>query len=285
MKQTPIFLQCLLLILISACPVISQDSNSFHGFRAGQYTGQALNTTYNQRGKIVLDLYDIRATGKVEAYFGASDGLTGEAWLNGTIDRRGELDLTGSLADFRIEIQGHVTPQGSITATYRLDGASHQDGNFEASFQHDLEGAPSNKAFANLIGAWEIGGGMPAEVSPITGRATGISFVEARRLEIFPDGEFKHVLSHRHCESGCCREDATLEQGTISFEGQNLVFDIAGGGTITRNSCNPRLGGQGTVKRQKERFPWTFKQASAGNAPELCIQLSNGESTCYKKQP
>ena len=177
-----------------------------------------------------------------------------------------------------------MTPQGSITATYQLDGASHQDGNFEASFQHDLEGAPSNKAFANLIGAWEIGGGMPAEVSPITGRATGISFVEARRLEIFPDGEFKHVLSHRHCESGCCREDATLEQGTISFEGQNLVFDIAGGGTITRNSCNPRLGGQGTVKRQKERFPWTFKQASAGNAPELCIQLSNGESTCYKKQ-
>ena len=37
----------------------------------------------------------------------------------------------------------------------------------------------------DLIGAWEIGGGLPAQTNPITGEASGISFVEARRLEIF----------------------------------------------------------------------------------------------------
>ena len=284
MKQTIIVLHCFVLILISACSVISQDSNSFHGYRAGQYTGQALNTSANQRGKVVFDLYGFNASGKVQAFFGASDGLSGEAWLTGTIDRRGNLELTGSLADFHMKVQGRLTPQGAIDATYVLDGTSHQEGNFEVTFLHDLNSALSNTSFTKIIGAWEIGGGMPAELNPVTGSRSGISFVEARRLEIFPDGQFKHILSHRHCESACCREDATLEQGTTSLEGQRLVFDITDGGTITRNGCNPRLNGEGKVKRQKESFIWSLKQEPGGTPPELCIQLSNGESTCYKKQ-
>jgi len=79
----------------------------------------------------------------------------------------------------------------------------------------------------DLIGAWEIGGGLPAQTNPITGEASGISFVEARRLEIFPEGTFKHVQSHRHCEGSglrrCCEEQAILEQGGLSIDDRRIT--------------------------------------------------------------
>ena len=285
MRWSVIFLHCLLLILFSACSVISQNSGRLKGYQAGQYNGQALNTTANQRGKVVFDLYDLdSSSGNVLAYLGFSDGLSGDAWLTGSINKQGELELTGTLLNFQVEIQGHATPRDSIKATYQLDGTSHQEGNFEVSFQHDLSNAPSNKTFADMIGAWEIGGGMPAQTNPITGGAAGISFVEARHLDIFPDGQFKHTLSHRHCESVCCREDATLEQGTILIEDKQLVFNITGGGTITRDNCNPRLNHEGSVDHGKKSFTWSLKEGEFGGQPGLCIVNASGESTCYKKQ-
>ena len=290
---------CVLLLSSSGCAAKAQDSARFRGYRAGHYEGSALNTTVNQRGKVVLDLYAFDpASGGVRAYFGASEGLSGEAWLSGTVSDQGELELSGRLSDFRMEVRGRLTPEGTIKAAYRLEGAAPQEGNFEVAFRHPLppgldtagSGRQATPGFADLIGAWEVGGGLPAQRNPFTGEATGVSFVEARRLEIFPDGEFKHILSHRHCEgngaSRCCRESAVLEQGRLSVEGPRLVFDVEGGGTIAKDGCNPALSRQGSVERRKESFVWSLRAGpdGAGNSV-LCLQMNSGEAACYQKQP
>lgn len=133
------FFNCALLLLVSVCAANTQDSVRPQEYRAGHYEGSALNTTANQRGKVVLDLYAFDpASGGVRAYFGASEGLSGEAWLSGTISSQGELELSGRLSDFRMEIRGRLTPEGTIKAAYRLEGAAPQEGNFEVAFRHQL---------------------------------------------------------------------------------------------------------------------------------------------------
>jgi len=289
--RTVLFFICALLLSAPVCGGNGQDSR----YVAGHYEGSALNTTANQRGKVVLDLYDFdRATGGVRAYSGFSDGLSGEAWLSGTIGGHGELELSGRLADFRMVVRGRLTPEGTIKAAYRLEGAAPQEGTFEVAFRRPLPPAQGgavgqSPGFADLIGAWEVGGGLPAQTNPITGEATGVSFVEARRLEVFPDGQFKHVLSHRHCEgtgsARCCSEEAVLEQGRLSVEGSRLVFDVEGGGTIRKDGCNPALSRQGQVGRSKEVFEWSLKPAAgASGASVLCLRNDSGGGACYQKQ-
>ena len=109
------------LFLFIVVSVSAQDSNSNTGYRAGHYTGTALNTTANQRGKVVLDLYDLDASsGRVRAYFAASEGLEGEAWLEGRIDKTGELRLKGALAQFEMDVHAHLTSTTTIKANYSL---------------------------------------------------------------------------------------------------------------------------------------------------------------------
>src|SRR5690242_5267619 len=100
-------------------------------------------------------------------------------------DDRGDLALSGKLLNFAMQTHGHLAPNGTINATYSLSGTTTQEGTFDVKFEHLL----TNGVATALIGAWEIGGGLPAQTNPITGEASGISFVEARRLEIFPDGK------------------------------------------------------------------------------------------------
>ncbi len=289
---------CTLLLLVSVCAANARDSVRFEQYRAGHYEGSAFNTTANQRGKVVLDFYAFDpASGSVRAYSNFSEGLFGEAWLSGTINDQGEVLLSGRLLDFTMEVHGRLTAKGTINATYRLTGATPQEGRFEVAFQHPLPSTqdatsdrrqPSSRN-ADLIGAWEVGGGMPAQRNPITGEATGISFTEARQLEIYPDGQFKHLQTHRHCEgtgaSRCCREQAVLEQGTLSVAGSRLVFDIKGGGTIVKDGCNPALSRQGAVEQRKASFSWSLRAGSNGaGGSVLCLQQDSAEAVCYRRQ-
>ena len=211
----------------------------------------------------------------------------------GTVGGQGELELSGRLADFRMVVRGRLTPEGTIKAAYRLEGAAPQEGSFEVAFRRPLPSAQGradgqSPGIAALIGAWEVGGGLPAQTNPLTGEATGGSFTEARRLEVFPDGQFKHVLSHRHCEGAgaarCCSEEAVLEQGRLSVEGARLVFDVEGGGTIRKDGCNPALSREGTVGRSRESFAWSLKPAADGGST-LCLRNDSGGGACYQKQP
>ena len=272
-------------------------TNSVRRQRTGNGTiyREALNTTANQRGKVVLDLYAFDPTsGKVRGYFSASEGLTGDAWLTGSVDNKGRLELVGSLLNMAMEVHGSIGSKRTIRADYTLAGMPTQRGTFEAAFQHQLpdslnaDGTRGDVGLADLIGTWEVGGGMPGSVNPVTGETSGISFVEGRKLEILPDGEFKHILSHRHCEGTgvgrCCTEDATLEQGPVEIRGGEMIFDITGGGTISRNSCRPSSLKEGSVKTHKQVLHWKLRSPQSA-MPVLCLQNGNDAPACYEKQP
>lgn len=294
MKNKILF--CYTLLLLFTSTAAAQAPEKTRTYLSAAFAGTALNTTVNQKGKVVFDLYDYDpASGSVRAFFGVSDGLVGESWLSGEVNNRGEISLEGDLLNFRMEVHGTLTPQGAIDATYRLKGSNPQAGRFQVAFQHELPsalespiGGRSGTSFFDLVGAWEVGGGLPAQQNPFTGATTGISFVEARRFEIMPDGHFRHIYSHRHCEGGglsrCCSEQAVLEEGTLDVDAHMLKLDITGGGTINRDSCNKALNREGKVATKIESFPWSLKRDPSGEAT-LCIQLPSGESTCYKKQP
>ena len=276
------FLNCLLLL--STFTTTTQVAVQAPRSLTGHYAGRAYNTTARQPGKVILDLYasDPRSH-ELRGYLGFSDGLSGDAWLSGMIDSRGDVALSGRLLDFATRIHGHLSPDGTISATYTLKGTTTEEGTFEIKFEHPL----NHNVATDLIGVWEIGGGLPTQTNPITGEASGISFVEARRLEIFPEGNFKHVQSHRHCEGSglrrCCDEQAVLEQGGLSFDDQRITFNVESGGTISRNSCNPSLSKEGSVTPRKVSFQWTLQRASNGGA-NLCLQGDTGEKVCYQKQ-
>jgi hypothetical protein len=257
---------------------------------AGQYAGRAFNTTFSQNGKAVLDLYAFdERSGHVRAYFAASEGLTGEAWLTGSVARDGTLTLSGSLAEFRMTVHGRIGPQGTINADYSLESESPQKGTFEVAYKDPIPEtlhvrSDQEVSLADLIGEWEVGGGMPGSVNPVTGETSGISFVEGRKLEILPDGSFKHILSHRHCEGSglgrCCTEDATLEEGPVTRRGRQLIFNINGGGTISRNSCRPAAVREGKVKPHQQILSWDLKTGRK----TLCLQNGSADAACYIKQ-
>ena len=283
------FLACTTLFLFLFVLSHAQDSNSATGYRAGHYAGTALNTTANQRGKVVFDLYDLNEkSGQVRAYFAASDGLEGEAWLNGRIDKNGELHLAGALAQFKMEVDGRLTSATTIQAKYSLVANTHQEGNFEVTLQRPLDSSPVNDSFDALVGAWEVGGGLPMQTNPITGVTSGISFVDVRRLEILPDGEFRHLHSHEHCEgtglARCCLQTATMETGTLTVSDTQMLFRVNGGDNVARDNCQPRLNQQSKVTPKTENFSWTMRRDS-GNRQQLCLQGgSNNGTTCYQRQ-
>ena len=283
-------LSCTVLFLFAIVPASTQDSNTFKGYRAGRYEGQALNTTANQRGKVVLELFDLdQSSGRLRAYFAASEGLEGEAWLSGRINSDGELYLSGSLSQFAMEVRGKLTPTGGITAAYSLKAATSQNGNFEVSFARALpETTPGGSQVDNLIGAWEIGGGMPAPTNPVTGMTAGMSFVDVRRLEILPGGEFSHLHSHEHCQvtgaARCCLQTATMERGTIDINGSQMTLHINGGDDLARDNCNPRLNQQRHLASRTVSFAWSLRRGNNGT-PQLCLQGGDAnETTCYQKQ-
>jgi hypothetical protein len=273
-------------VFLCVLAVVGYSQDTLHGYRAGFYQGRAFNTTANASGKVAFELFDLdQKNGRVRAYFAATDGLTGEAWLTGKITSSGELDLSGDLAGFKMEISGSLEAKGSIKADYSLEGTSSQRGNFEISFVSPL---PENMAEATgfrsspvskLVGAWETGGGLPAQVNPVTGMA-GVSFVDAHRLQFFPDNSFKHLWSHRHCDgTRCCSDQAMLESGTFSLEGERLVMNITEGYLINSDTCNPKMNGHVPVKHRSETY-----NVSIGEGSQLCLQQGAKAATCYQKQ-
>jgi len=274
----------ILLLTFAAC--YSQSSNSAGGYRAGYYKGKALNTTANAHGNAGFELYDInRQNGQVRAYAIFSDGLEGEAWLTGKITPSGELDLSGTLENYRMELRGHLAANNSITADYSLEGTNPQRGNFEVSFVEAIppsmaeDGQFRSSAMSSLIGAWEVGGGLPAQTNPISGMSMGVSFVDAHRLEFFPDGSFKHLWSHRHCDGPrCCSQQAMLETGNYALDGEKLSLTISGGTLINTDACNSKMNGHTPVKHRTE----TFSVSMRGS--RMCLQQGAQAAACYQKQ-
>src|SRR5690349_18240097 len=145
MKWIKVSVNFLGIILVFVACSFSQVAEGVRGFRAGRYEGQAYNTTAKMHGSVVFDLYDLDpSSGKVRAYSGFSNGLEGEAWLTGKISKTGELDLSGPLASFQMEVRGHLNSDGSISADYTLEGSNPQKGNFEVAIRQKFPQAPDD---------------------------------------------------------------------------------------------------------------------------------------------
>jgi hypothetical protein len=96
---------------------------------AGRYEGTAFNTTFQKRGKAVLEIVTVRA-GTVHAHFVASEGLGGEAWLRGRL-AGGVLELSGPLSALKMIVHATMQPGGRITGDYELSGQSPQAGRID----------------------------------------------------------------------------------------------------------------------------------------------------------
>ena len=290
MKKQIILINSVVFLFLAFTVCYSQSPDKLNGFRAGFYQGQAMNTTANARGKVVFELYDFdQKNSRVRAYFGASNGLEGEAWLSGKVTNSGELDLSGNLASYRMEVRGHAMPSGAIDADYSLEGTNPQRGTFEVSFVSAIpadmaeDSAFRTSPISNLIGTWEVGGALPGQVNPITGMSTGISFVDVHRLQFFPDGSFKHLWSHRHCDGPrCCSEQAMGENGTFTLQGEKLNLAITDGMLINTDMCNPKMTGHTPVKHRTDTYVVSTKPGLG--QPQLCLQSGSQAATCYQKQ-
>ena len=113
--------------LAIAATVRAEDA----GVTVGRYEGTAFNTTANQGGRAVLEITAASA-GKVQARFAASDGLSGEGWLSGTL-AGGTLTLSGPLAGWRMSLTASARPGGALAGTYVLEGEGKQEGRIEVT--------------------------------------------------------------------------------------------------------------------------------------------------------
>ncbi len=88
----------------------NQRSETATTISTGEYQGAGKNVTLNQPGTYLLRI-DKVTSGKVEAYFLASDSTGNSAFMTGTMDSSGKLLLEGTSVDKKknIAINGTVT--------------------------------------------------------------------------------------------------------------------------------------------------------------------------------
>lgn len=142
------------------------------------------------------------------------------------------------------------------------------------------------KGFADLVGTWEWDDALLQDRDQYSRTARGIGYVEAGKLEIAPDGKYKLIRTHRHCEGACCNEQGKSESGTVSVEGGELVFLIKAGTQMTREGCNARVNQQSAISPYRESYnSWSITpNPNHNNAPTLCWNTGPKEATCYIKR-
>lgn len=150
----------------------------------------------------------------------------------------------------------------------------------------DRIAATHAKGLADLVGTWEWDDALLQDRDPYSGTVRGIGYVEAGKLEISPNGQFKLIRTHRHCAGACCNEQGKSEYGTISVDKNGeLVFQINSGTEMARDGCNAGANQQSAIKPHRESYPWSIRlNALHNNAPTLCWNTEPGKAVCYIKQ-
>jgi hypothetical protein len=149
----------------------------------------------------------------------------------------------------------------------------------------DRREATRAKGFNDLIGKWQWSNALLQERDPYSGNLRGIGYVDAGELEISPNGQFKLIRTHRHCEGACCNEQGKSESGTISIEGGELVFQIKTGTEMARDGCHAGVNQQSAIKPHRESYPWSIRLNPVhNNAPTLCWNTAPDKADCYIKQ-
>jgi hypothetical protein len=115
--------------------------------RTGLYKGKAINTTYNSRGTINLDITTINAdSGYVSSMLTSGGDLCGDAPLTGKVTEEGKMSLSGTLTckvtnyTGPITVRCQFTTADTLTCTYTLNNPkgytpTTQRGNFKITKQ------------------------------------------------------------------------------------------------------------------------------------------------------
>jgi hypothetical protein len=142
------------------------------------------------------------------------------------------------------------------------------------------------KDLSDLAGVWKRQDGLLADRYR-DGRTVGVSYTDSGALEISASGQFKYVRVHNHCSGGsrCCTQNASTEEGVISLDGAQLVFDVRSGSEMVEDGCSPALNHRGPVKPRIESFPWSLRpNPDRGSEPTLCWNTSPDAAVCFAKE-
>lgn len=121
-----------LLLVLALCAALPLSASAQARPKPGRYEGTAYNTTVSAQGHAVFELTEVDpSTHEASARFTASEGLSGDGWLTGTVDASGAMSLSGTLSDWTMVVKAHPAGSDSISATYTLSGPSTQQGEFK----------------------------------------------------------------------------------------------------------------------------------------------------------
>jgi hypothetical protein len=177
--------------------------------------------------------------------------------------------------------------QQAIVDSLRLDTADPASvallEAYDATHPHASRRA---RTLADLAGTWKRQDSLMADRHR-DGRIVGVSFTDTGALDIQPGGRFRHVQAHNHYSGsgGCSRLDGITEEGTLSLEGVDLVFDIRSGSHLVDDGCGAQPRVRTPIAPRRESFPWSLRtNPDRGNERTLCWNTTPGHAVCYARQ-
>lgn len=265
----------------SSKPAYNPSPSLYSSCPGGQYEGRALNITYNQTGKVTLKFYKSNDAGNLTARFSASEGLTGDGTLTGSITED-VLRLTGKLSDLNMQIAARIEGD-TITANYTLiSGSSSQKGNFTvkcvepggtnfrptspdnrvANIPNNTQSTPPNQKFDNgksINGSWKgtytcLQGLTNAIFSVFTKDGTNVEGIFTFHVG---DGENMTILG-----SGKYKGTYDNQTGKIEMKGTNwdqqpatyYLWDLSGTVTLSTQKMSGKVIGYACTTFQFEKI-------------------------------
>lgn len=98
-----------------------------------RFEGIATNTSYNQKGKILLEVTKVDSANNITIHLVATDGLVGDGNLVGKFDAENVLRLNGFVSGLTMDIAARIDENSGLVAKYILSsGSSSQNGTINA---------------------------------------------------------------------------------------------------------------------------------------------------------
>jgi hypothetical protein len=79
--------------------------------------------------------------------------------------------------------------------------------------------------------------------------------------------------------------DGITEEGKVSLEAVDLVFDVRSGSHMVEDACQSQPKSYTPVAPRLDRFPWSLRSnPQRDNEPSLCWGRSPDRAVCYVRQ-
>jgi hypothetical protein len=100
--------------------------------------------------------------------------------------------------------------------------------------------------------------------------------------KIYPDGRFEFTGLMQSSMYNCTMTISGHETGILRFDGQQIVFDSAGGTLTSKDNCNSRFNYQKPVAPNVKTYSWKLTQDQWG--PQFCIWAPGVKENCARKK-